>query len=478
MIYRFGAFTLDSLARRLTRDGTVVPLSDRHVDVLLRLLAHPGEVVGKDALVQAAWPDVAVTDNSLEQAISLLRKAISVDHPAGEGDVVAIETVPRRGYRFTGQVTREASRHTDAELEALLAPHRAWLEGRAALETLSVERVAAAERAFAGVLDAIPDHAAAHVGLANALVFRFESTRIDEQPDINALAAAVPHARDACRLKPHWAEAWATLAFILHRVGQVDDGIAAARRAVELEPDNWRHHLRQAFVCWGESRLRSAQETLRLMPGLALAHWMAASVHVARQAFEAASRELTAGAAAQDEQAAGAMFGGVGLHWLTGLLRLAQGEDDAAERHFDRELAFERSGHLYARECCAASWYAKGAAAFHRGDRHAARSAFDEVLRRVPGHLLALSAGGSADELAARLRTVRQRGATVDAGVAETVRQIADKREPDVEALFVALQQAPAGAAGWFLPLEPMLRPTADPGRWGLTMALLRSRAA
>ena len=479
MIYHFGGFTLDSLARRLVRDGSVVPLPDRHVDVLLRLLSHPGEVVSKEVLVQAAWPDVAVTDNSLEQAISTLRKIIVADGlPDRRQHPVAIETVPRRGYRLVGTVAREAARHTDKELDELLAPHRAWLEGRMALETLSVQRVGAAERAFTSVLDASPEHAAAHVGLANALAFRFEATRIDEQPDVAALAGAMPHARDACRLQPQWAEAWATLGFVLHRAGRIEDGIAASRRAVELEPDNWRHHLRLAFVCWGEARLRAAQRTLQLLPGLALAHWLAASVHVSRQAFDAADRELAAGTNAQDDQVAGATFGGVGLHWVAGLLRLAQGDGDAAARHFDRELAFEGSGHLYSRECCAATWYAKGAQAFHRGDRSAVTSAVDEVVARVPGHPLALAIGGSDDELAERLARARARGAHVDVSVSLAVRQASRGQTPDPGAILSTLQQTPPGASGWYLPVEPMLRPLHTPEAWGATLALLRSRAA
>ena len=471
MNYRFGDFTLDSLTRQLTRDGAVLPLSDRHVDVLLRLLAHPNEVVGKDALVQAAWPDVAVTDNSLEQAISNLRRA-----------GVSIDTAPRRGYRFTGSVDREASRHSDAELDALLAPHRAWLEGRAALETLSVQRVAGAERAFRIVLDAAPDHASAHVGLANALAFRFEASRLDEQPDAGALAAAMPHARQACRLQPQWAEAWATLGFVLHRAGQREEGIAAVRRAVDLESDNWRHHLRLAFVCWGEARLRAAQRTLQLMPGLALAHWLAASVHVARQAFDAADRELSAGVTAQDDQMTGAMFTGVGLHWLTGLLRLTQGDAAAAEHHFDRELQFEDAGHLYARECCTATWYAKGCQAVHCGDRAAAGLAFAEVMRRIPRHPMAMAAdvssnGPSDQDLVERLQPLAGGGHAVDAMLARAVRRVARGEEPDVLAVRTALHEAPPGAAAWHLPVDPMLRPTNDVG-WGPVLALLRSRAA
>ena len=484
MIYRFGAFTLDSHTRRLTRGEAPVRLADRHVDVLLRLLVRPGEVVGKDALVEAAWPDVAVTDNSLEQAISMVRKAIGGERAprAHAAPGVRIETVPRRGYRFAGDVTCDASKVSDEQLDALLAPHRAWLEGRAALETLSVDKAASAERAFRHVLGAVPDHASAHVGIANALMFRFEATRIDERPDVAAVAAALPHARDACRVQPAWAEAWATLGFVLHRAGQLDQGIAANQRAVELEPDNWRHQLRLAFVCWGEARLRAARRTLQLMPGLALAHFLAATVHVARQAFDAADQELAAGAAAQDAQNEAAGFGAVGLHWVSGLLRLRDGDTAAAVRHFERELAFESSGHLYARECSAATWYAKGAAAFHEHDVRAAAAAFAEALRRVPRHPLALAAHPEGDlsgddSFTERLRAALERGAHVDVAMARAVRQVAIRETPDPAILTTALQEAPPGPSGWYLPIEPMLRPLRDPARWNATLALLRSRA-
>jgi hypothetical protein len=48
------------------------------------------------------------------------------------------------------------------------------------------------------------------------------------------------------------------------------------RRAarVTLEADNWRHHLRLAYVSWGEERLREAGRTLALLPGFPLAHWL------------------------------------------------------------------------------------------------------------------------------------------------------------------------------------------------------------
>ena len=92
---------------------------------------------------------------------------------------------------------------------------------------------------------------------------------------------------------------------MLDRTGNNLDARAAASRAVVLEPDNWRHHFRLAFVSWGEERLRAAHRTLALLPGFPLAHWLAATVHVARQVLPEAERELEAGLASQDQPPAG-----------------------------------------------------------------------------------------------------------------------------------------------------------------------------
>ena len=82
-----------------------------------------------------------------------------------------ITTEARRGYRFSAPVTRLVSRETDASLDALLAPHRAWIEGRAALESLERDRIVHARDVFEDVLQRVPDQAPVHVGLANACCF-------------------------------------------------------------------------------------------------------------------------------------------------------------------------------------------------------------------------------------------------------------------------------------------------------------------
>src|SRR6187200_2556146 len=101
--YRFGPFTVDASSYRLLRGTEVIPLSPKIIDLLLYLVARQSALVGKDELFSALWPDVAVTDNALTQAVSELRQALG-DDPSKP---TYIQTVARRGYRFIAPVERE-----------------------------------------------------------------------------------------------------------------------------------------------------------------------------------------------------------------------------------------------------------------------------------------------------------------------------------------------------------------------------------
>ncbi|HYJ93114.1 MAG TPA: winged helix-turn-helix domain-containing protein, partial [Vicinamibacterales bacterium] len=74
--YSFGDIVVDREARRVTRNGELLSIPERHLGVLLELLARREAIVSKDALIEAVWRDVAVTDNSLEQAVSALRRLL------------------------------------------------------------------------------------------------------------------------------------------------------------------------------------------------------------------------------------------------------------------------------------------------------------------------------------------------------------------------------------------------------------------
>ena len=104
MTYRFGPFTLDPASYRLLKEGEVVALSPKIIDLLLYLVARPSALVTKDELFRALWPDVAVTDNALTQAVSELRQALGDN----SSKPVYVQTVARRGYRFIAPVNAAA----------------------------------------------------------------------------------------------------------------------------------------------------------------------------------------------------------------------------------------------------------------------------------------------------------------------------------------------------------------------------------
>ena len=77
-----------------TADGKGVDLRSQTAEVLSVLAARPGEIVSKDALMQAVWPDTFVTDDSLTQCIADIRRAL------GDEAHMIVETLPKRGYRL------------------------------------------------------------------------------------------------------------------------------------------------------------------------------------------------------------------------------------------------------------------------------------------------------------------------------------------------------------------------------------------
>lgn len=94
--YEFGPFRIDTVNRLLMRAGEPVPLKAKAIETLLVLVESKGQVLEKDDLMKVLWPDSFVEEANLTQNIYMLRKAL------GENNY--IETVPRRGYRFTAQV--------------------------------------------------------------------------------------------------------------------------------------------------------------------------------------------------------------------------------------------------------------------------------------------------------------------------------------------------------------------------------------
>lgn len=470
----FGPYLLDARTSSLTRAGEPVDLSRHQYQVLHLLVARAGDVLSKDALLSAGWRDIAVGDNSLEKLISQVRRRLDADDPHRY-----IRTVPRHGYQFVAPVTPVRTTDTEPDLELLLAPHRAWTEGRIALESLQCDRIGTARATFERLLQRHPGEATYHVGLANACIMQVEATRTDPAPDTDALRLAESHAQRACHLDPELAEAWATLGFVLERTGRREDALAALERAVAFEPDNWRHQVRLALGSWGETRLRAARRALAQCPHLPLAHWLAASVFVARDALDNAEREVDAGlGVAAVESPDAAPFSMVALHWLKGLLCLARGAADEAMASFDRELTLEAHGHLYAREAAANTWYAKGACQLGHGDRDAARSAFLEAVARVPRHPMAQAGLAIVDGRAFAVAAGPLTPEPIDLAMARAARLAgAGDLSGAVASVTAALAAAPPGNGGWLLPIEPLLGVRHARNAWAPALAALHVRA-
>ncbi len=109
-LYEFEGFRLDAERRLLLSIAgrSSIALSPRVFATLLCFVEHRGELLTKDALMQRIWPDTIVEENSLNQNISMLRRALG--ESASEHRFIV--TVPGRGYRFVPSVkvvARDAS---------------------------------------------------------------------------------------------------------------------------------------------------------------------------------------------------------------------------------------------------------------------------------------------------------------------------------------------------------------------------------
>jgi TolB-like protein/DNA-binding winged helix-turn-helix (wHTH) protein/Tfp pilus assembly protein PilF len=107
--YGFGPFQLDLADRVLRRDGKPIALTPKAFEVLCLLVEHHGFALTKEEMMRQIWPDSFVAESNLAQHIFQLRKALG-DNP---NDDAFIETLPRRGYRFTADVKRVDSASKD-----------------------------------------------------------------------------------------------------------------------------------------------------------------------------------------------------------------------------------------------------------------------------------------------------------------------------------------------------------------------------
>ena len=102
-LVRFETFEVDLRTGELRKDGVKLKFSGQPFQVLAILLERPGDVVTREELQKRLWPDTFVdVERNLNTAVNKIREVLgdSAESPR------FVETLPRRGYRFIGELER------------------------------------------------------------------------------------------------------------------------------------------------------------------------------------------------------------------------------------------------------------------------------------------------------------------------------------------------------------------------------------
>lgn len=206
-------------------------------------------------------------------------------------------------------------------------------------------------------------------------------------------------------------------------------------------------------------------------------------VHVARGRLADAETVLHQGAAVQDRQIdRGERYPALGLHWLLGLVRLAQDDVEEALRELEKERALAEPHRLYGREYTMHALHARGACLLRLGRTGEAIESFGAAIELYPDHgpshvALAIATGREID-LDATLATL---AATrpIEAAILQS-QVLAAKGHAGAagEILSTLLDEAPPGFAAWTLPVEPLLHQLTGTKEFTDALARLARRAS
>ena len=282
-LYEFGPFQVDDARLLLLDRGTPLPIGPKVVETLLALIEHPGEVFPKADLLARIWPEGYVYEANLAQNVYVLRKTLRA-----RWDVEAIETIPRRGYRFAASVVRrEIARPEPApaprrpvlsrwrgfavaasfaliavfggtKLATGIAPghligpnvaaqnERLYTIGRYYWNQRTKDGIAKSVEYFSRIVANDPNDARGYAGLAlaNAIMADYGYGKAPAKADI---ARARAYAHKALSIDPNDGDAYAVLGMIASGTmkatpAQIARALADLRRAIALDPSSGSAH--------------------------------------------------------------------------------------------------------------------------------------------------------------------------------------------------------------------------------------------
>jgi DNA-binding winged helix-turn-helix (wHTH) protein/tetratricopeptide (TPR) repeat protein len=334
-IYEVGPFQLDVEQLLLMREGRPVALGPKVVETLLALVEHPGEVLAKGVLLDRIWPEGFVEEANLAQNIHVLRKTFR-----RHGSVDPIETVPRRGYRFTAPVRRLADvplvhtpvvpprtaqtpftprprqalsrriaaaiagmgflaasfglvagygRDRRSEAPAALSDNGARLYqiGRYYWNLRTRDGVQKSLGYFAKVVDTDPQNAHGYAALADANVTMGDYCYGTHRPAVY-FARAHEYAKKALALDPNSVEAHAALGFLALYREDTAIAMAELRRAIALDPSYGPAQEWYGIALLGRGRLSEGVVRLKIAAALdplsvATTAWLGKAAYLERR---------------------------------------------------------------------------------------------------------------------------------------------------------------------------------------------------
>ncbi len=282
-LYVFGPFELDAERLLLLDRGEPIAIGPKVVDTLLALVEHPGELFAKTALLARIWPEGYVDEANLAQNIYVLRKTLR-----SRWNVEAIETIPRRGYRFVAPVKRRDDAPRPAPTQTPAPPMRPSYRGWAVIAascvalatalTLAVaiprgvgarsglsgegsrlyeigryywnlrtrDGIAKSVDYFSRVVDTDPHDARGYAGLASADAMMADYG-YGEAPAKVYIARARAYAHKALVLDPDSGEAYAVLGMLATEkkngaMPNLAEAFKDLRRAIALDPGSGPAH--------------------------------------------------------------------------------------------------------------------------------------------------------------------------------------------------------------------------------------------
>ncbi len=206
-------------------------------------------------------------------------------------------------------------------------------------------------------------------------------------------------------------------------------------------------------------------------------------VHVARGQLVDAERVLRHGAAIQDRQIGrGGRYPALGLHWLLGLVRLAQDDVDEALAEFERERGLAEPHRLYGREYAMHAALGRGAALLRAERRAEAAASFRDALELYPeqpmGHLGLAVATQSGFESVETTLTLLDRTKPIESALVRAqLLAVQTHGQAAADLLANTINDAPPGFAGWSLPVEPFILQVTDKTVFTPVFSLLSGRA-